>query len=85
MLFAMRYPIVAKIFPKIFFVSFNSDGGRTSPLVIFAPPPNPPPRRGEGRVGVRLLEIFMHIAQVRPSRKACPRESGERESSRGGS
>jgi len=23
------------------------------------PHPNPPPRRGEGRVGVMLLEIFM--------------------------
>jgi hypothetical protein len=59
-------PIVAKTFSKIFFVSFNS-GGRNAfyrwplppPLVTFAPHPNPPPRRGEGRVGVMLLEIFM--------------------------
>jgi len=35
------------------------DGSRISPLVTFAPHPNPPPRRGEGRVGVMLLEIFM--------------------------
>ena len=35
------------------------DGSRTSVLVTFAPHPNPPSPRGEGRVGVMLLEIFM--------------------------
>jgi hypothetical protein len=35
------------------------DGHGTSPPVPFVPHPNPPPRRGEGRVGVRRLEIFM--------------------------
>ncbi len=34
------------------------DDSRTPPLVAFAPHPNPPPRRGEGRVGVMLLEIL---------------------------
>ena len=38
-LLSLIYPIVAKTFSKIFFVSFNSDGSRTSPLVTFAPPP----------------------------------------------
>jgi len=35
------------------------DGNRTSLLVTLAPHPTPPPRRGEGRVGVMFLEIFM--------------------------
>jgi hypothetical protein len=39
------YPIVAKTFSKIFFVPFNSDGNKTSPLVTFAPPPS---RGGKG-------------------------------------
>jgi len=35
------------------------DSGKMSPLVTFTPHPDPPPRRGEGRVGVMSLEIFM--------------------------
>jgi hypothetical protein len=31
------------------------DGSRTLPLVTFTPHPNPPPPRGEGRVGVNPI------------------------------
>ena len=69
----MLNSIVAKIFSKISFSPLQLkgnngffDGHRTSPLVSFAPHPNPPPRRGEGRVGVMLLMSFLHcLGEVR--------------------
>ena len=60
------YSVVAKIFSEISFsplhVKGNNgffDGDRTSPPVSFAPHLNPPPRRGEGRVGVIFLMSFL--------------------------
>ena len=60
------YSVGAISFIKISFSAFYLQGisdffgrYRTSPQVPFAPHPNPPPRRGEGRVGVMSSMFFI--------------------------